>query len=64
MESTFNQVMKDLPRREIFAFQQWMKSLPKEQTMFLYQTFDAEEVRVQKLKDLYNRYKTERNKGI
>ena len=64
MESTFNEVMKDLPRREIFSFQQWMKSLPKEQTLFLYQTFDVEEVRVQKLKDLYQRYKTERNKKV
>ena len=60
METTVTQVMANLPRREIFAFQQWMKSLPKEQTLFLYQTFDLEEVRVQKLKDLYKRYKTEK----
>jgi hypothetical protein len=60
--NTLNQLVASLPRREIFAFTQWMKSLPKEQTVFLYQTFDAEEVRVEKLKDLYKRYQTEKSK--
>lgn len=53
-------IYKEIPRREIFAFLQWMRSLPKVQTVFLYQTFETEEVRLQKLKDLYNRYKTEK----
>jgi len=62
--NTFELVMADIPRREIRAFSQWFKSLPKEQTSFLYQTFDSDEVRIQKLKDLYKQYQIIRNKKI
>lgn len=55
-------IYKEIPRREVFAFLQWLKSLPKVQTLFLYQTFEAEEVRLQKLKDLYLRYQAEKGK--
>ena len=53
-------VLKGVSRKEIFAFQQWFKSLPKEETAFLYQTFELESVRVKKLQDLYQRYKDEK----
>ena len=63
MEKTVEQVMSEIPRREIRAFSQWFKSLPKGQTAFLYQTFDSEELRVNKLKELYKQYQTvKRNK--
>lgn len=55
-------IYKEIPRREVFAFLQWLKSLPKVQTLFLYQTFEVEEARLQKLKDLYQRYQTEKGK--
>jgi hypothetical protein len=52
----------NLSRREVHAFQQWLKSLPKEQTLFLFQTYETEQARTQKLKDLYSRYQTEKSK--
>jgi hypothetical protein len=51
----------NLGRREIHAFQQWLKSLPKEQTLFLYQTYEKEEVRNEKLIALFNRYQAEKS---
>ena len=62
--SAINQFYSTMPRREIFAFTQWMKSLPKEQTKFLYQTFDTEEVRAEKLRELHRRYLTEKSKKL
>jgi len=60
--NTITQLIPNLGRREIHAFTQWLKSLPKEQTLFLYQTYEKDEVRNQKLIDLFARYQAEKSK--
>lgn len=60
--NTINQLVPNLGRREIHAFTQWLKSLPKEQTLFLYQTYEKEEVRNEKLIALFNLYQAEKAK--
>lgn len=62
--SAINQFYSSMPRREIYAFTQWTKSLPKEETKFLYQTFDTEDVRAEKLRELHKRYLIEKAKKL
>ena len=62
MNNEHSNLSNVVSRRDKFAFTQWYKSLPKEQTAFMYQTFDTDEVRLQKLQDLYKRYLTEKGK--
>jgi hypothetical protein len=54
----------NLSRKQISAFTQWLRTLPERETAFLYQSFEPEPIRIQKLKDLYQRYLEEKSKRI
>jgi hypothetical protein len=51
-----NSLVNSISRKDLADFQRWLKTLPWASTDFLYQTYFTEDVREQKLKDLYNRY--------
>lgn len=51
-----NSLVNSISRKDLADFQRWLKTLPWTSTDFLYQTYFTEDVREQKLKDLYNRY--------
>ena len=46
----------ELNRIEMKKFQQWLKSLPLNETSFMRTTYEREEIRQQKLIDLYEKY--------
>ena len=50
----------NLTRKEVSAFIQWLHSQPKNDTAFLHQTFETENVRMAKLMALYSKYKNEK----
>jgi len=59
MSSIIN-LAPDIPRRDIYAFMQWLKGLPEEETSFLRQTFDTDEVRTEKLTAKWNQYQADK----
>ncbi len=48
--------MNNASRKDIQSFQQWLKTLPWNETSFLHQTYMRDDQREQKLKDLYSRF--------
>lgn len=51
----------NLSRIELKNFQQWIKKLPLNETVFMRTTYEREEIREQKLVELYKRYKNEQS---
>jgi hypothetical protein len=46
----------ELSRTEMKKFQHWLKSLPSQETSFMRHTYEREEIRQQKLIELYEKY--------
>jgi hypothetical protein len=49
-------MIANVSRKELSAFQAWLKSLPWQETHFLFQTYFSEDIRQQKTLELYQRW--------